>query len=181
VLGGRGAGSRGDRSDLSIRRRQEYRGRRDVDEPPGCCMWFGSMSPGPRDPPEQGPLKETENPVETEITNATAAEVNPPLPLPELSFKATSARMAREEARAKYVKELTITPNTMLRGLHRYGLHEFDSPASPLIDQITFIAMACEEHEKMKKTIHKPLTVRPTPITPSTKPQPSPTSAGDDT
>ena len=68
-------------------------------------MWFGSMSRGPRDPPEQGPLKETENPVETERTNATAAEVNPPVPPPELptrqSFKATSARMAREEARAK--------------------------------------------------------------------------------
>jgi len=103
-------------------------------------LWFGSMSRGPRDPPEQGPLKETGNPVETERTNATAAEVNPPVPLPELptrqSFKATSARMAREEARAKYVtkekKELTITPNTMLRGLHRYGLHEFDGPASPL-------------------------------------------------
>jgi len=127
--------------------------------------------------------------VETERTNATAAEVNPPVPLPELptwqSFKATSARMAREEARAKYVtkekKELTITPNTMLRGLHRCGLHEFDGPASPIIDQITFIAMACEEHEKMKKTIHKPLNVRPTPITPSTKPQSSPSSAADDT
>jgi len=39
-------------------------------------------------------------------------------------------------------KELTITSNTMLRGLHRYGLHEFGGPASPLIDQITFIAMA---------------------------------------
>jgi len=65
------------------------------------------MSRGPRDPPEQGPLKETENPVETERTNATTAEVNPPVPLPELttrqSFKATSARMAREETRAKYV------------------------------------------------------------------------------
>jgi len=75
-------------------------------------MWFGSMSRGPRDPPEQGPLKETENPVETERTNATAAEVNPHVPLPELptwqSFKATSARMAREEARAKYVMKKKI-------------------------------------------------------------------------
>ena len=44
-----------------------------------------------------------------------------------------------------------ITPNTMLRGLHRYSLHEFHGPASPHIDQITFIAMACEEYEKMKK------------------------------
>jgi len=68
-------------------------------------------------------------------------------------------------------KELAITSNTMLRGLHRYGLHEFDGPASPQIDQITFIVMACEELEKMKKMIHKPLIVRPTPITPITKPQ----------
>ena len=68
-------------------------------------------------------------------------------------------------------KELTITSNTMLRGLHRYGLHEFYGPAPALIDQITFIAMACEELEKMKKMIHKPLIVRPTPITPITKPQ----------
>jgi len=78
-------------------------------------------------------------------------------------------------------KELTITSNTMLRGLHRYGLHEFYGPAPALIDQITFIAMACEELEKMKKMIHKPLIVRPTPITLSTKPQSSPSLVGDDT
>ena len=74
-------------------------------------------------------------------------------------------------------KELTITS----RGLHRYGLHEFDGPTSPLIDQITFIAMACDELEKVKKTIHKPLIVRSTPITLVTKPQSSPSLAGDDT
>jgi len=78
-------------------------------------------------------------------------------------------------------KELTITPNTMLQGLHHYGLHEFYGPAPPLIDQITFIEMACDELEKMKKMIHKPLIVRPTPITQSTKPQSSPSLAGDDT
>jgi len=78
-------------------------------------------------------------------------------------------------------KELTITSSTMLRGLHRYGLHEFDGQVPPLIDQITFIAMACDELEKMKKTIHKPLIVRLTPITPITKPQSSLSLAGDDT
>jgi len=76
-------------------------------------MWFGSMSRGPRDPPDQGPLKETVNPVETERTNVTAAEVNPPVPLPELpmwqSFKATSTRMAREEARAEYVTKKRLS------------------------------------------------------------------------
>ena len=76
-------------------------------------MWFGSMSRGPCDPPEQGLLKETENPVETERTNVTAAEVNPPLPLPELptwqSFKATSARMAQEEARVKHVTKKRLS------------------------------------------------------------------------
>jgi len=44
-------------------------------------------------------------------------------------------------------KELTITSNTMLRGLYRYGLHEFDGQVPPLIDQITFTAMACDELE----------------------------------
>ena len=78
-------------------------------------------------------------------------------------------------------KELTITSSTMLRGLYRYGPHEFDGQVPPQIDQITFIALACDELEKMKKTIHKPLIVRPTPITPITKPQSSPSLAGDDT
>jgi len=78
-------------------------------------------------------------------------------------------------------KELAITSNTMLRGLHRYGLHEFDGQVPPLIDQITFIPMACHELEKMKKTIQKPLIARSTPITPITKPQSSPSLAGDDT
>jgi len=48
-------------------------------------------------------------------------------------------------------KELTITTNTMLHGLHRHGLHESCSPAPPLIDQTTFMEMACDELEKMKK------------------------------
>jgi len=78
-------------------------------------------------------------------------------------------------------KERTITSSTMLRGLHRYGLNEFDGQTLQLIDQITFTAMACDELEKMKKTIHKPLIVRSTPITPITKPQSSPFLAGDDT
>jgi len=78
-------------------------------------------------------------------------------------------------------KELTITPNTMLQGLHRYGLCEFCGPAPPLIDQTTFIEMACEELENMKKRIHQTQNVRPTPITPSTKLQSSPSLAGDDT
>ena len=119
-----------------------------------------------------------------ETDRTKAAEVNPPVPLPELptwqSFKATSARMTREEARAKYVtkekKELTIAPNTMLQGLHRYGLHEFCDPAPPRIDQTTFIEMACEELGKMKKITHKPQIVS----TPSTKPQSSPSLAGDE-
>jgi len=78
-------------------------------------------------------------------------------------------------------KELTITPNTMLQGLYRYGLHDFCSPVPPLIDQTTFIEMACEELEQMKKMIHKPQIVRPTPITPSAKPQSPPSLTEDDT
>jgi len=40
VLEGRGAGSRGDRSDLSMGRRQELCGGRGVDGLPGCCIVF---------------------------------------------------------------------------------------------------------------------------------------------
>jgi len=78
-------------------------------------------------------------------------------------------------------KELTITSNTMLHGLHRHGLHDFCSPAPPLIDQTTFMEIACDELEKKKKMIHESQTVRPTPITPITKPQSSPSLAGDGT
>jgi len=41
--------------------------------------------------------------------------------------------------------------------------------------------MACDEIEKMKKKIYEPQVTSPTPITPITKPQSSPSSAGDDT
>jgi len=78
-------------------------------------------------------------------------------------------------------KEFTIASSTMLWGLYRYGLHEFDGQVPPQIDQITFTKMACDELEKMEKTTHKSLTVRPTPPTPVTKPQSSPSLAGDDT
>ena len=78
-------------------------------------------------------------------------------------------------------KELTIASSTTLWGLYRYGLHEFDGQVPPQIDQITFITMACDELEKMKKTIHKSLITRPTPTTPITKPQSSPSLAGDNT
>jgi len=78
-------------------------------------------------------------------------------------------------------KELTITANTMLQGLHCHGLHDFCSPLPQLIDQTTFTEMACDEIEKMKKKIYEPQVTSPTPITPITKPQSSPSSAGDDT
>jgi len=78
-------------------------------------------------------------------------------------------------------KELTIASSTMLWGLYRYGLHEFDGQVPPQIDQITFIKTACDEIEKMKKTTHITLIARPTPPTPVTKPQSSPSLAGDDT
>ena len=78
-------------------------------------------------------------------------------------------------------KEFTITANTMLQGLHRHGLYDFCSPTPPLIGPTTFIELACEELEKIKNKIHEPQIVRPTPITPSTKPQSSPSLAGDDT
>jgi len=75
----------------------------------------------------------------------------------------------------------TITSSSMSWGLHRYGLHEFDGPTPPLIDQDTFIQIACAEIDKMKKTTLNPPTPRPTPPTPVTKPQSSPSLAGNDT
>ena len=78
-------------------------------------------------------------------------------------------------------KELTITANTMLHGLHRHGLHDFCGPTPQLIDQTTFTEMACDELEKMNTKIYESQAMSPTPITPITKPQSSPSSAGDDT
>jgi len=78
-------------------------------------------------------------------------------------------------------KELTITSSTTLWGLYQYGLHEFDGQVLPQIDQITFTTLACDELEKMEKKTHRSLIARPTPPTPVTKPQSSPSLAGDDT
>ena len=75
-------------------------------------------------------------------------------------------------------KELTITANTMLQGLHRQGLHDFYSPVPQLIDQTTFTEKACNEIKKMKTKIYKSMATSPTP---TTKHQSSPSSAGDDT
>ena len=48
-------------------------------------------------------------------------------------------------------KELTITANTMLHGLHRHGIHDFCSPTPQLINQTTFTEMACDELKKVKE------------------------------
>ena len=86
-------------------------------------------------------------------------------------FRELLAMMDRE-------KELTITANTMLQGLHRHGLHDFCRPTPQLIDQTTFTEMACDEIEKMKLKIYKP---QATNRTQTTEHQSSPSSAGDDT
>ena len=57
-----------------------------------------------------------------------------------------------------------------------YATRELES-----IDQVTLIKMAGDALQKMKKTTHNPMTARPTPPTPVTKPRSSPSSAGDDT
>ena len=77
--------------------------------------------------------------------------------------------------------ETTITSSSMSWGLYRYGLHTFDEPTPPLIDQATFVQMACDEIDKMKKATLNPPTPRPTPPTPVITPQSSPSLAGDDT
>ena len=77
--------------------------------------------------------------------------------------------------------EPTITSSSMSWGLYRYGLHEFDGPLPPLINQATFITIACDEIDKMKKTTLDPPTPRSMPSTPVTKLQSSPSLAGDDT
>jgi len=78
-------------------------------------------------------------------------------------------------------KELTITANTMLHGLYRHGLHDFRGPTPQQIDQTTFTEMACDELEKMKTKIYESQAISQILITPITKPQSSPSSAGDDT
>jgi len=78
-------------------------------------------------------------------------------------------------------KEATVTASTMQHGLRRHGLHDFSSPTPQLVDQTTFTEMACEEIEKMKTKIYITEATSPRPITSTTKPQSSPSSAGDDT
>ena len=63
----------------------------------------------------------------------------------------------------------TITSSSMSWGLYRYGLHDFDCQIPPQIDQATFIKIACDELDKMKKTTLIPLTPRLIPPTPVTK------------
>jgi len=84
-------------------------------------------------------------------------------------------------AMAGRTSDPTITLSSMSWGLYRYGLHQIDGPIPPLIDQATFIKIACDEIDKMKKATLNPPTPRPTPPTPVTKPQSSPSLAGDDT
>ena len=75
-------------------------------------------------------------------------------------------------------KELTITASTMKEGLHRYGIFGFCSPTPQLIDQATFITIACDEIAEMKLKCHNPLhTIPPQ----TTEHQSSPSSEGDDT
>jgi len=68
-------------------------------------------------------------------------------------------------AMTDHEKELTISANTMLQGLHQHGLHNFCSPLPQLIDQTTFTEMACDEIEKMKKNLrttgYEPYTNHP--------------------
>jgi len=78
-------------------------------------------------------------------------------------------------------KEATITANAMIHGLRGHGLHEFRRPIPPLIDQTTFITMACDELETMKTKIHETTATSPTPTSSNNKLQSSPSSAGDDT
>ena len=78
-------------------------------------------------------------------------------------------------------KEATISANAMIHELRGHGLHDFCTPTPPLIDQTTFIAMACNELETMKTKFHDTTATIPRPTTSNTKLQSSPSSAGDDT
>jgi len=78
-------------------------------------------------------------------------------------------------------KEATIFANAMIHGLRGHGLHDFCNPTPPLIDQTTFIVMACDELETMKTKIHDTTATIRRPTTSNTKLQSSPSSAGDDT
>jgi len=47
-----------------------------------------------------------------------------------------------------------ITANMIQQGLRRHCVHEFTSPLSGIIETNTFIEMACDEMERMKKRAH---------------------------
>ena len=58
-------------------------------------------------------------------------------------------------------KELTITANTMLQGLHRHGLHDFYSPLPQLIDHIYGKGMQRDrknENKNLQITGYEPYT-----------------------
>jgi len=78
-------------------------------------------------------------------------------------------------------KEATVTASTMQHGLRRHGLHDFCSPTPQQVNQTTFTEMACDEIEKMKTKIYETEATSPRPISSTTKPQSSPSLAGDDT
>ena len=78
-------------------------------------------------------------------------------------------------------QEATVTASTMQHGLRRHGLHDFSSPTLQPVDQTTFTEMACDEIEKMKTKIYETEATSPRPISSTTKPQSSPSLAGDDT
>ena len=76
------------------------------------------------------------------------------------------------------MNQATYDSGKAKEGLHRYGLFGFCSPTPQLIDQATFITMACDEIAEMKLRCHNPLhTIPPQ----TTEHQSSPSSEGDDT
>jgi len=78
-------------------------------------------------------------------------------------------------------KEAAITASTMQQRLRHHNLHDFISPTPKLVDRTTFTEMACDEIDKMKTKIYKIEATSPRPTSPTTEPQSSPSSAGDDT
>jgi len=78
-------------------------------------------------------------------------------------------------------RETTITANTMLQGLRRYGLNGFTRPTQYPADRTTFTELACDEIDKLKSQLHKSEAISPLPTSLTTELQSSPPSGGNDT
>jgi len=77
-----------------------------------------------------------------------------------------------------WVRDATITANTMQQGLRRYGLYRFTSPTQDPAHRTTFTKFASDEINKTKSQLHKSEAISPLPTSLTAEFQSSPPSVG---